>query len=138
MPRLSAWFIRASLVYLAVGFTLGSLMLVNEGLHFGLRLDELLPAHMEFLFVGWMLQLALAAAYWILPRYGQGPPRGNEPVAWLSFLFLNIGILLVASGTLVGSPWFAVLGRILEVVCVLAFLSISWRRVRPLRESLLS
>ena len=36
MPRLSAWLIRAALVYLAVGFTFGAGMLVNEGLGLGL------------------------------------------------------------------------------------------------------
>ena len=33
MPRLSCWYIRAALLYLAVGLTLGALMLAILGLH---------------------------------------------------------------------------------------------------------
>ena len=32
MPRLSVWFIRLSLIYLALGFTFGGLLLLNKGL----------------------------------------------------------------------------------------------------------
>ena len=81
MPRLRSWFIRASLVYLACGFTFGALMLANEGLAFDPHLGSLLPVYMEFLLVGWMLQLALGVAYWILPPYAKGLSRGNETLA---------------------------------------------------------
>jgi hypothetical protein len=131
MPRLSVWFIRASLVYLVIGFTFGAFMLANEGLAFNLPLGKILPAHMEFLFLGFMLQLALGVAYWILPRYGQGKPRGNETLAWASLIMLNAGILMVALNTILMLPWFTVLGRVLEAGCALLFLWGAWRRVRP-------
>jgi hypothetical protein len=35
---LSRWFIRASLVYLALGFTFGGLMLFNKGVPLSVRL----------------------------------------------------------------------------------------------------
>jgi hypothetical protein len=131
MPRLSVWFIRASLVYLAIGFTFGALMLANEGLAFSPHLDRLLPVHMEFLFVGWMLQLALGVAYWILPRNVKGLPRGNETLAWLSLILINSGILLMGLSKIFNVAWFVLLGRIFEAVSVLAFLWVAWRRVRP-------
>ncbi len=34
MPRLSAWFVRAALIYLAAGLTLGMLLLANKGVLF--------------------------------------------------------------------------------------------------------
>ena len=37
---------------------------------------RLLPAHIELLLLGWTLNLALGMAYWILPRYKTGAPRG--------------------------------------------------------------
>jgi hypothetical protein len=133
MPRLSAWFIRASLGYLALGFTFGALMLINEGLAFDPQLDHFLPAHMEFLLMGWLIQLALGVAYWILPRYMQGLPRGNEMLAWLSLIFLNLGILLVVLKTVSDIAWFGLSGRILEAASVLIFLLVAWRRVRSSR-----
>jgi hypothetical protein len=133
MPRLSGWFLRASLVYLAIGFTFGALMLANEGLAFGPHLDQLLPIHMEFLLTGWMLQLALGVAYWILPRNVNGLPRGNETLAWLSMIFINAGILLAVMSMIFNVAWFMLLGRTFEAVSVLAFLLMAWRRVRSSR-----
>jgi hypothetical protein len=133
MPRLSGWFIRASLVYLAIGFTFGAIMLANEGLAFDPHLDQLLPVHMEFLLTGWMLQLALGVAYWILPRNVKGLPRGNETLAWLSMIFINAGILLAVMGVIFNVAWFMLPGRIFEAVSVPAFLLTVWRRVRPSR-----
>ena len=131
MPRLSAWFVRASLVYLSLGFTFGALMLANDGLAFAPQLGRLLPAHMEFLLLGWFMQLALGVAYWILPRFTSGLPRGNETITWLSLILLNAGILMVALSTLFDVAWLALAGRMGEAAGVLAFLLIAWRRVRP-------
>jgi hypothetical protein len=131
MPRLSAWFVRASLIYLSLGFTFGALMLANDGLAFAPQLGRLLPAHMEFLFMGWFMQLAMGVAYWILPRFTSGLPRGNETITWLSLILLNAGILMVALSTLFEVAWLALAGRFCEAASVLAFLLIAWRRVRP-------
>ena len=131
MPRLSGWFVRLSLVYLALGFTFGALMLANAGLGFAPNLYQLLPAHYEILLMGWAIQLALGVSYWILPRFKQGLPRGNVRVAWLSLIFLNAGIFSVALSPVVKFAWFFLLGRILETVGILAFLWEAWRRVRP-------
>lgn len=58
------------MAYLVLGFTLGLLLLVNKGVPIHPALWRLLPAHAEFLLLGWTLQLALGVAYWILPRFG--------------------------------------------------------------------
>jgi hypothetical protein len=84
VPRLSCWFIRASLLYLAVGFTLGALLLVHKGIPLHPALWRMLPPHLECLLLGWTLQLALGVAFWILPRFPQGPD-GNEALAWWAF-----------------------------------------------------
>ncbi len=130
MPRLSAWFVRFSLIYLAVGFTLGSLMLANEGLSFSPDLNRILPAHIEILMVGWFLQLALGVAYWILPRNLQGLPRGNKFAAWAALVLVNTGIVLVGVSVLFNTSWLMAAGRIIEIIGILAFLSIAWRRLR--------
>ncbi|NOZ73444.1 MAG: hypothetical protein GXP38_16340 [Chloroflexi bacterium] len=70
MPRLSTWFVRASLIYLALGVTLGGLLLAEKGIPFYPALWIALPVHMEFLLIGWMVQLAMGMAYWILPLPG--------------------------------------------------------------------
>jgi heme/copper-type cytochrome/quinol oxidase subunit 1 len=128
MPRLSVWLIRASLIYLLAGFGLGALMLADEGLRFAPFVDVLLPIHIEFLLLGWLIQLAMGVAFWILPRLGGAKPRGDARTAWLSFGLLNLGILLVAA-QLVTRP--AVLpGRLFELAALLLFAAGSWPRVR--------
>ncbi len=130
MPRLSAWFVRFALVYLALGFTLGGLMLANEGWNFAPRLNILLPVHIEILMMGWVMQLALGVAYWILPRYTQGLPRGNKAAAWISFLLVNMGILMIAISAFFSGTGLALAGRSLEAASILLFLAVTWRRVR--------
>jgi hypothetical protein len=83
--------------------------------------------------MGWVMQLALGVAYWILPRFTKGLPRGNETITWLSLIFLNAGILMVALDTVFKIAFFVFLGRTLEAVGVLTFLWVAWRRVRPSR-----
>src|SRR5512140_877753 len=96
MPRLAAWFVRASLIYLLIGFTLGALMLMQDGIPFYPAILRALPVHMEFLLVGWLVQLAMGVAFWIFPRFGLGLPRsrGSEAFIWMSFWLLNAGLCL--------------------------------------------
>ena len=131
MPRLSVWFIRAALIYLAAGFTLGALLLANKGIPLNPGLWRTLPAHIEFLLMGWTVQLALGVAFWILPRLGQPAPRGNERPIYASFILINLGIWLVAAQVVVFLPWLTVLGRICETAGVVAFVAGSWGRVKP-------
>ncbi len=131
MPRLSRWFVRASLVYLAIGFTLGAILLSDKGLNFSAAVWRFLPIHSEMLLVGWLVQLALGVVFWILPRYVQGAPRGNERPIWAAFVLLNLGIAAVAVETIFDVQPLVLAGRIAEVGGVLAFVISSWRRVRP-------
>ena len=123
MPRVSVWFVRSSLVCLLLGFTLGAVMLAAKGTGDGGVIPRLLPIHIELLLVGWMLQLAMGVAQWILPRFGvQGVARGSAP-AWIAFAALNIGLALVALGAVLP-------GRALQVVAAGAFVASVWARVR--------
>lgn len=132
MPRLSRWYIRTALIYLALGFSLGALMLANKGIPLHPALWRLLPLHMEFLLIGWTLQLALGMAFWIMPRFWHGPPRGNESGARISFLLLNLGIWLVVLRILFGGPaWLILAGRGSEVIATLAFGLHAWSRIVP-------
>ena len=77
MPRLTRLYVRAALVYLILGFSLGALLLANKGLPLHPALWAWLPAHIEFLLMGWIVQFALGIAFWIVPRFWRPPRRGN-------------------------------------------------------------
>jgi hypothetical protein len=132
MPRLSYWCIRASLLYLAVGFTLGALLLFHKDVPLHPALWRLLPPHIEFVLLGWTLQLAMGVAFWILPRHLQGPEQGREVTAWLAFVLLDGGVLMVGIGWMLRAPaLIPLLGRMAEAGSAVAFGVHAWRRVRP-------
>lgn len=133
MPRFSVWSIRIGLLYLVIGFTFGALMLANKGMPFSPSVWRLLPIHIEVLLVGWLVQLAMGVAFWILPRFSQAPRRGNEKLAWSGLVILNLGILSVAFGDiatgLIAHQGFLVAGRAFEIAGAAVFALNFWPRL---------
>ncbi len=132
MPRLSVWFVRCSFIHLFLGFTFGGLILANKGIPFAPLTWSLLPAHMEFLLLGWMVQLAMGVGYWILPRFRSDLPRGNVNLVWGALVLLNTGIVMVAIQAFISTTWLSSAGRILETSSALLFVFSSWQRVKPI------
>ncbi len=129
MPRLSALAVRAALLHLMAGFTLGGLLLTHKGQPFWHSAWLSLPPHIEFLLLGWMAQLALGVAFWILPRY-PGGSRGNEKVAAAAIVLLNLGVILAACQAF--APGLLLAGRVCELAAGILFALHAWGRVRPL------
>jgi DNA-binding transcriptional regulator of glucitol operon len=113
--------------------TLGAVILGAKGVGAAPAVWFLLPAHIELVLIGWMLQLAMGVAQWILPRFGaRGPARGNAP-AWIAYGALNVGVLLVVVALAASGPVaqrLQLLGRVAEVAGVGAFVVSVWSRVR--------
>lgn len=131
MPRLSRWFIRAAFLYLIAGFTVGALILADKAIGREPSLWRLLPAHVDFLLVGWTVQLTMGVAFWILPRFAGGTSRGNESLAMAAFVLVNAGALLAGLGPAVGAPPGVTFGgRVAEAGAALAFGLHAWRRVK--------
>lgn len=131
MPRLTVWFVRSSMIYLLLGFTLGALMLAQDGISYYPAIMAFLPVHMEFLLVGWLVQLAMGVAFWIFPRFGWALPesRGKEQLIWISFWLLNTGVWMVVLELWL--PAVLLFGRVLEAGAVIIYAVGSWRRVKP-------
>jgi heme/copper-type cytochrome/quinol oxidase subunit 1 len=94
MPPLSRYFVRSSLVCLAIGFTIGGLNLASKGGAVDPRIWDWLPEHVVLLLFGWLVQLALGVAYWILPRMNLAD-RGRQHWAWAAFIASQAGIALL-------------------------------------------
>ncbi len=130
MPRLSVWFIRAALIYLAVGITMGGLILAHKGIPLHPLLWRLLPTHIEFLLFGWIVQLVMGVGFWIFPRFFRS--RGNQKPAWVAFGLLNLGILLTAFGLWLSySPLLSFFGRVAQTGAAVAFVAHAWPRIKP-------
>ena len=97
-------FIRASLAYLALGASLGVVMLAFPGLYF-LRF-----AHMHINLLGWVSMMIYGVAYHVLPRF-TGNPLYSRGLAWTHFGFVNVGLTgMVLFGGLGGGPYHPVWG----------------------------
>jgi hypothetical protein len=150
MPRLSCWLVRASLIHLAIGALFGGLILSGKALPLVMGWAWLLlAAHIQLLVGGWLIQLALGMAYWILPRLDGTGDRGRPRAAWSCFAALNSGVLGAATALLVrgslnaaaidiGSAQDAVLdlalatGGVLQAVALLVFAWHAWPRLQPI------
>lgn len=129
MPRLSQWIIRTAFIYLLLGFTVGALLLWHKGAPLHPALWGWLPAHIEFLLFGWIVQLTMGVAFWILPRYWQKDRRGKEGAVKIAFVLLNVGIwLVVAYSVFQASRMFLLVGRGAEIGAAVLFASHAWGR----------
>jgi cytochrome bd-type quinol oxidase subunit 2 len=140
VPRLSCWLIKASLLHLAIGALLGGLILSAKGHSAVLGWAwQLLPAHIQLVVGGWLIQLTLGMAYWILPRLDSSGTRGRPVLAWTSFGTLNVGVIgttvCLALRPFLTAPWFDVLFVLvapLQVMALGAFAHHAWPRIRRL------
>jgi hypothetical protein len=136
MPRLGQWFIRTALIYLVAGASLGAVMLALSALGRYGAMARLFTPHVEFLLIGWTVQLTMGVAFWILPRFEGGTSRGAVGYAWVAFVSVNAGIIVAALGPLLGGGEFArLLGRGAEGAAAVAFAVHAWRRVRGTSHS---
>ena len=134
MPKLSQWFIRLAFAHLMVGTTLGAIMLAGKGIAPTANFWWLLPWHIESLLWGWVLNLVLGTAFWIVPRFWQAPHRGNERGAYVAFYLLNGGIALVWLAAWLRSDWLMFAGRLGELTAVFAFAHHLWPRIRAFQK----
>lgn len=132
MPSLSVWFVRTALIYFASGFTVGALLLIHKGVPLSPLIWRLLPAHIEWLFAGWMLNLVFGVAYWMLPRHGIEPIRGRLWLVRSVFILLNTGILTVSfSEIFFREITFIAIGRLMEAASAIGFAIHAWPRIYP-------
>ena len=146
MPRLSQLLIRTALLWLAIGYSVGGLVLLNKGVPLLPWLWTLRFTHVHLLLVGWMVQFAYGVAFWILPRLDASGARGNERLAWLCYWALNGGVGLAAlhdpvvvavdgacslGATLLQT--LPVLAGLLYVLSACAFIAHAWPRVIAFR-----
>ena len=133
MPKLSVWMIRASLIYMGIGFLFGSLILHHKGIPLYDWIWRLLNPHIEIMIFGWTIQLVMGVAFFILPRFSERDNRyGAEYLGWWSFYLINSGVALTALAEWYNNTWFALGGRFFVLCAICAFVIMIFPRVKPL------
>jgi len=107
------WTVRAALLWLLGASALGALILARGALGHP-ELAGYILVHAEMMLVGWMMQLALGVAHWILPRGRGRDGRGRGWPIIVVVIALNVGVIAVIGG-------YPLVGRILEAAAVVGF-----------------
>lgn len=137
MPRLTRWYIKTALVYLALALLLAALLALPYSVPLPTYLRIMTPAYFHLFLVGWVTQMIFGVIYWMFPIVTRARPRGNEAVGWASFMLLNVGLLL----RVVGEPlvslrpegwfgWLLALSALLQWLAGLLFVFLAWPRIK--------
>jgi len=133
MPKLSVWLVRASLLHMGVGFLFGAMILHHKGIPIYDWTWKLLNPHIELMVFGWTMQLVMGVAFFALPRFSQRKSRyGAVYLGWWSFFLLNTGVIVTAVAQWFSISSYALSGRLLVMLAVLAYVTMIWPRVKPL------
>jgi cbb3-type cytochrome oxidase subunit 1 len=130
VPRVSVWLIRVALLHLLSGAYLGAAYLTFKGTGWPAWAASHRPVHVEQMLMGWMVQLVIGVAFWILPSRTKAPPASPARLMWLVFVLLNGGVVL-ASFSDPSRPAVELLGRCAETGAVALFAVLAWNRQRP-------
>ncbi len=137
MPLLSRMFIKAGLIYFAIGLLVGVLYLGQPLFHLPAVLALLYPVYIHLLMVGWVMQLIIGVVIWMFPKYSKEHPRGSDRLGWIVFWLLNIGLIL----RIFGEPlitlkpewnlgWTLAASAILQLLAGWGFVINTWGRVK--------
>lgn len=135
MPPITRWYIKTSLLYFIGGLLMGIAVMANSAFELPAIFGTLRPVYIHMLIVGWLTQLIFGVALWMFPKYSKEKPRGSENLAWTTYLFLNVGLLL----RLIGEPltalnyqtgWMLAVSAVLQLIAGWVFVINTWGRVK--------
>jgi cbb3-type cytochrome oxidase subunit 1 len=141
MPRLTRYFIKTALIYLLASLLIGVLVVARAAFdlpsELAAAMAALTPVYFHLFMVGWVTQLIFGMLFWMLPRQSKERLRGDERLAWIAFVTINVGLLVRAIGeplvTLqpdLGAGWLLALSAVLQLIGGWAFIGNAWPRVK--------
>lgn len=137
MPRLTRYFIKTALLYLALALVLGVLLAARTAFDLPAEFAALSPVFFHVFMVGWAAQLIFGMLFWMLPKYSKERPRGNEHLAWSAYILINVGLILRMAGEPLnawqadwGLGWLLAVSAVLQLIGGWAFILNAWPRVK--------
>ncbi len=134
MPRVARWYIKAGLVYFVLALVAGVLLEARTVIELPRWAVMLRPVYVHLLVVGWITQIIIGVGYWMFPKFSKENPRGSEALAWITWILLNVGLLL----RLIAEPqafevdlgWMLALSAVLQTVAGWLFVVNTWARIK--------
>lgn len=135
MPTLTRLYVKSGLVCLILAvMTALSLKIAAPEPGY---LSRLAPLYYHLFMVGWVTQLIFGISFWMFPRHTREKPRGIEPLAWITFIFLNAGLLLrvISEPIIISDPswfwrWTIIVSGILQWLAGIGYVIHIWNRVK--------
>lgn len=131
MTRLARAMAACALAHLLLAGAAGAVLLTHNAVWIDAGLRRWIPAHVESMLCGWLLQFMLAVGYWILPRRGHAHQRGRRAAAVAGAVLLNGGVMLVWASAGAGSADILVVARAAQAAGIALLAWHFWPRVRP-------
>lgn len=137
MPFLTRLFIKTSLVYLLLALLASWLLSAQTAGFVPVWLLGLFPVTVHLFVLGWVTQLIFGIVYWMFPKYTQEKPRGSAALAWITYVTLNLGLVLRTAGEPLNaarpaalSGWLLAVSALLLWLSGAVFVANTWQRVR--------
>lgn len=89
MPLISRTFIKSGMIFFALSLVAGLVIEINIA-----ALPALTPLFWHMLMVGWITQIIIGVSLWIFPGRNREEGFRAQKWGWLTFIFLNTGLLL--------------------------------------------
>lgn len=137
MPVVTRWFIKSALAYLAAALFLALVLALPSSVGLPGFIRFMNPAYFHLFLVGWVTQMIFGVIYWMFPIITRAQPRGNEKLAWASYILLNTGLLLRVVGEPLtstyqetGIGWLLAVSALLQWLAAILFVALAWPRVK--------
>ena len=137
MPLLTRWYIKSALTYLVAALVLAVLLALPNTINLPSFVRYMNPAYFHLFLVGWVTQMIFGVIYWMFPIITRARPRGNEQIGWVSYTFLNAGLLLRVIGEPLtstspeaGYGWLLAVSALLQWLAAVLFVYLAWPRVK--------
>ena len=136
MPRITRVYLKTSLIFLAAGLLLGALRSLPIA-RLELALSGSAAVYYHLLVVGWITQVIFGVAQWMFPQTSRQRREGSHPLAWTTYVLLNVGLLFRAIAepsalSDAAGAWGSMLAisAVFQWVAGMSFIVDIWPRVR--------
>ena len=136
MPLISRTFIKAGMIFFALSLVTSLLIEMNIT-----ALPGLIPLFWHMLMVGWITQIIFGVSIWMFPGRNRDEGFKAQKWGWLTFIFLNTGLMFrIVSEPFAGPAaagfWktLLILSAILQVLAVSTYLIEMWPRIMSKKQ----
>lgn len=136
MPLISRTFIKAGMVFFVLSLVAALIMEIDIA-----ALPAIMPLFWHMLMVGWITQIIFGVSIWMFPGRNREEGFKAQKWGWLTFLFLNAGLVLrIISEPLVSTSaseiWKLLLvgSALLQFVAGVTYLIEMWPRIMSKKQ----